>query len=182
MLGDPWEEGAGQGDKTLLDAAPQGLKNNQDLFENLFFVAADIPDTVFMSPTDGTPETDDEQTDHALRSGIAALSVMSKRMHVLHANDSEPCTDMALNASITQNHGNGRLGAFGPFDAGKPAQVWKAVSDMLDRKEGAGESAEDLYLNVYVQACAKWNHKADPLLGHRYQAAPETVQYYLKHM
>ena len=108
-----WDKGAGQGGKQLLDAAPQGLKDTKDLFENLFFVAADIPDTVFMSPTDGTPETNDEQTDHALKSGIAALSVMSKRMHVLHANDSPGlCTDMALNASITQNHGNGRLGAF----------------------------------------------------------------------
>ena len=176
----PWAEGAGVGGKSLFDAAPQGLKKNNDLFENLFFVAADIPDTAFMSPTDGTPEKpDDEQTDHALTSGIAALSVMSKRMHVLHANDSPaPCTDVALDASITQNHGNGRLGAFGPFDAGKPAKVWQAVSDMLDPKKGADK---DMYLNVYVQACA-WNHRADPLLGHRYQAAPETVQYYLKHM
>ena len=170
--------GGTRGQKQLLDAAPQGLKDTKDLFENLFFVAADIPDTVFMSPTDGTPETNDEQTDHALKSGIAALSVMSKRMHVLHANDSPGlCTDMALNASITQNHGNGRLGAFGPFDEGKPAKVWEAVSNMLDCKEGAA----DPYLNVYVQACA-WNHSADGLLGHRYQAAPETVQYYLKHM
>merc|ERR1711935_247025 len=75
-----WNEGDLQ-DKTLLHAAPKDLQSNENLFENIFFVAADIPESVFEEP-DGRPHV--EQAEHALQSGIAALAVMTKRMQVLH--------------------------------------------------------------------------------------------------
>lgn len=180
MLDDPWNKDKLPKDKpeqgkSLFEAAPKGLQNNKDLFDNLFFVAADIPETVFESPTDGTKEKeDDEQTDHALKSGIAALSVMSRRMHVLHAAG----TDLALDASREFNNFNGRLGSHGPYDDGKKAKVWEAVSNELEDKE----SADALYGNVYVEDCKEWNHKADLIIGHSYEAAFESVQYYIKHM
>ena len=160
--------------KSLFEAAPKSLQKNKDLFDNLFFVAADIPDTVFESPTVGTKETqDDDQTDHALKSGIAALSVMSKRMHVLHAAG----TDLALNTSRGLfNKFNGRLGSLGPYDNRKPAKVWEAVSNELEDKG----SADALYGNVYVKDCKKWSKGSN--FGHCYETTPKSVQYYIEHM
>ena len=83
-VGACWDRDVLQSDSCLLlDAAPAGLKNDKHLFDNIFFVAANIPATVFDAPADGQ---EDEQSEHALKSGIAALAVMTKRMHVLHAN------------------------------------------------------------------------------------------------
>ena len=66
---------------TLLQAAPADLKNNENLFENIFFVSADIPETVFNEPNG----KHSEQAEHGLQSGVAALAVMTKRMHTLKA-------------------------------------------------------------------------------------------------
>ena len=42
-----WDmEALAQG-KSLLEAAPKDLQSNENLFENIFFVSADIPETVF---------------------------------------------------------------------------------------------------------------------------------------
>merc|ERR1711935_1191041 len=105
-----WNEDGLQG-KSLLQAAPVQVKNHENLFENIFFVAADIPESVFDEP-DGKHG---EQAEHALQSGVAALAVMTKRMHVLHGDGG----DQALNASWVLNKekwkGMARLGARGPW-------------------------------------------------------------------
>ena len=111
-----WDmEALAQG-KSLLEAAPKDLQSNENLFENIFFVSADIPESVFEEPTDGT---ESQQEEHALKSGVAALAVMSKRMHVLHANG----WDQALNASSALNGGNARLGSRGPYASGESTKV-----------------------------------------------------------
>ena len=170
----PWDKAALVQGKSLLEAAPKDLQSNANIFENIFFVAADIPDSVFEEPTDGT---EGEQEEHALKSGIAALSVMTKRMHVLHAAG----WDQALNASWTLNGGNGRLGSFGPYDSGEPAKVWEAVSAEVEMKDGH-VSAEEKYGNVHVKNCSEWNTEVNGFTGHSYQGDPKTVAYYLDHM
>ena len=52
------------------------------------------------------------------------------------------------------------------------------MSDELEAKE----SADALYGNVYVKDCKEWNHKADSTFGHSYEAAFESVQYYIEYM
>ena len=117
-----WTEEGLKG-KSLLQAAPEDLKSNKNFFDNIFFVSADIPETVFDEP-DGT---DIEQAQHALKSGVAALAVMTKRMHVLHADGH----DGALKLSIITNKGHARLGSRGPWssellvlEAGKRSDFW----------------------------------------------------------
>merc|ERR1712127_1136486 len=83
--GASWYEAGLQKDKTLLQVAPEALHSNENLFDNIFFVAADIPESVFEEP-DG-PNV--ERAEHALQSGVAALALMTKRMHVLHAKINE---------------------------------------------------------------------------------------------
>ena len=163
-------------DTSLQKAAPKDLQSNENLFENIFFVAADIPESVFEEP-DGRPHV--EQAEHALQSGVAALAVMTKRMHVLHGDGG----DQALNASWVLNKekwkGMARLGARGPWSGstwggppkpfgGEPTKVWDKINDALES-------------NVHVKNCSGWNTEA-ALNGHSYQYAPESVDYYLKHM
>lgn len=147
-----WDMDALQGGSSLLDAAPEGLKIDEHLFDNLFFVAADIPATVFDAPADGK---EDEQFEHALKSGIAALSVMTRRMHVLHAS----FTDMALNASFALNEASRRLGSNGPN------KVWS----LLEKK-------------VQIVNCGAWNNLGDPVLGHNYATYKKAVEYYLEQL
>jgi len=170
-----WNEKGLQG-KTLLQAAPADLQNNENLFENIFFVSADIPESVFEEPTDGT---ESQQEEHALKSGVAALAVMSKRMHVLHANG----WDQALNASSALNGGNARLGSRGPYASGESTKVWEAVSAEVEKKGGnvSDEENDKLFGNVHVQDCSEWNTDNDRA-GHSYQSDPKSVAYYLEHM
>ena len=160
-----WNEGDLQ-DKSLLQAAPEDLKRNENLFENIFFVASDIPESVFDEP-DG-PQV--EQAEHGLQSGVAALAVMTKRMHVLHSNES----DGALKQSYLLNKFHARLGWRGPWSAGRfnrggePTKVWDKINDALES-------------NVHVQDCSGWNKKIDAN-GHGYHFDPESVKYYLEHM
>ena len=162
-----WNEGDLQ-DKTLMQAAPADLQSNENLFENIFFVASDIPESVFDEP-DG-PQV--EQAEHGLQSGVAALAVMTKRMHVLHSNQS----DGALKQSYYLNKFHARLGSRGPWSAGRfnrggePTKVWDKINDALES-------------NVHVQDCSAWNRKADPtplspewwLKGHNYLFYPQSV-------
>ena len=172
-------------DNTLLQAAPKDLKSNENFFENIFFVSADIPETVFDEP-DGT---DIEQAEHALQSGVAALAVMTKRMHVLHAGGH----DADLNGSFLLNKGHARLGSRGPWSSGllglgeKSAKVWDKVAPLLEY-DGIPTPDNENNGNVHVQDCSAWNRKADPTplgpvpKGHSYQFYPQSVAYYLKHM
>ena len=184
----PWNEEGLQG-KSLLQAAPADLKNHENLFENIFFVAADIPECVFEEP-DG-PHV--EQAEHALQSGVAALAVMTKRMHVLHGNGS----DQALNASFVLNtekwKGRARLGARGPWSGttyggppkplgGKSSKVWDKIGDELEKYEGIETDVNQNNSNVYVQDCSAWNRNIYNPTGHSYQYDPKSVAYYLKHM
>ena len=172
-----WNEEGLQG-KSLLQAAPADLKNHENLFENIFFVAADIPECVFEEP-DGKHR---EQLEHALQSGVAALAVMTKRMHVLHGNG----TDGALNQSFLSNPTASRLGSRGPWTDGllglgqKSTKVWNKIGDALvdtyEEKDGEENNG-----NVHVKDCGAWNLKNSPN-GHSYQFATEAVDYYLKHM
>ena len=172
----PWNEEGLQG-KSLLQAAPADLKNHENLFENIFFVAADIPECVFEEP-DGKHR---EQLEHALQSGVAALAVMTKRMHVLHGNG----TDAALNQSFLSNPTASRLGSRGPWTDGllglgqKRTQVWNKIGDALDTYEE--KDGEENNGKVHVKDCGAWNLKNSPN-GHSYQFATEAVDYYLKHM
>ena len=166
-----WNEEGLQG-KSLLQAAPEDLKNQEDLFLNIFFVAADIPESVFDEP-DGSHG---KQAEHGINSGVAALAVMTKRMHVLHANK----TDGALNQSLIAP----RLGSRGPWSSGlgnKPNPVWNKISDALETYEGDEMAGNVDNGNVRVQDCSSWNTEASKN-GHSYQFAPEAVAYYLKHM
>ena len=161
----PWTKDGLKGN-TLLQAAPADLKNNKNLFDNIFFVSADIPESVFDEP-DG-PQV--EQAEHGLQSGVAALAVMTKRMHVLHSNES----DGALKQSYLLNKFHARLGWRGPWSAGRfnrggePTKVWDKINDALES-------------NVHVQDCSGWNKKIDAN-GHGYHFDPESVKYYLEHM
>merc|ERR1711935_1253957 len=74
--------------------------NNATLFDNIFLVSADIPESVFDKPDAAL--VDDEEAEHGLQSGVAALAVMTKRMHVLHADGH----DWPLNASFLLNAEN----------------------------------------------------------------------------
>ena len=174
---DGWDKEALAQGKSLLEAAPKHLQSNKNLFENIFFVSADIPESVFEEPTDGT---EGQQEEHALKSGIAALAVLSKRMHVLHAAG----WDNALNLSFVMNVGNARLGSKGPYAQGEPAKVWEAVSAEVEKTGGnvPTEENDKLYGNVHVKDCSEYNQDADGLKGHSYQCAPESVKYYLEHM
>ena len=184
-----WNE-EGLQDKSLLQAAPEHLKNHENLFENIFFVSADIPESVFDEP-DGRPHV--EQAEHALQSGVAALAVMTKRMHVLHGNGS----DQALNASFVLNRekwkGRARLGARGPWSGttyggppkplgGKSSKVWDKIGDELEKYEGIETDVNQNNSNVYVQDCSAWNRNIYNPTGHSYQYDPKSVAYYLKHM
>eukprot|EP00964_Phaeocystis_antarctica_P100198 scaffold65876_cov39-Phaeocystis_antarctica.AAC.3 len=179
-----WSEKGLQKDKTLLQAAPEDLKSNENLFENIFLVSADIPETVFDEPDAAL--VDDEEAEHALQSGVAALAVMTKRMHVLHADGH----DRPLNASFLLNQekwtGKARLGSRGPYTSGllggKQAEVWHKIGDALEKYEGIEADGNKNYSNVHVQDCSGWNMKAAPHIGHSYQFAPKSVAYYLKHM
>ena len=171
-----WDmEALAQG-KSLLEAAPKDLQSNENLFENIFFVSADIPESVFEEPTDGT---ESQQEEHALKSCVAALAVMSKRMHVLHANG----WDQALNASSALNGGNARLGSRVPYASGESTKVWEAVSAEVEKKGGnvSDEENDKLFGNVHVQDCSEWNTDNDRA-GHSYQSDPKSVAYYLEHM
>ena len=88
-------------------------------------------------------------------SGIAALSVMTRRMHVLHAS----FTDMALNASFALNEASRRLGSNGPN------KVWS----LLEKK-------------VQIVNCGAWNNLGDPVLGHNYATYKKAVEYYLEQL
>ena len=177
-----WNEEGLQG-KSLLQAAPADLKNQENLFENIFFVSADIPESVFDEP-DGT---DIEQAEHGLQSGVAALAVMTKRMHVLHADGH----DAMLNASFLLNmknwKGHARLGSRGPWSGGEPAlggkstKVWGKIGDALEKYEGIETDVNKNNSNVYVQDCSGWNRNIDSN-GHSYQCDPKSVAYYLHHM
>jgi len=183
-----WHTDALKEGTTLLQAAPADLKSNENLFENIFFVSADIPETVFDEP-DGTGI---EQAEHALQSGVAALAVMTKRMHVLHAEGH----DADLNASFLLNKLHARLGSRGPWSGGEPklggksTKVWDKIGDALEKYEGNEEDGNTNNVNVHVQDCSGWNRKADPEKlspewwpkGHSYQFYPQSVAYYLKHM
>ena len=177
-------------DKTLQEAAPADLKNHQNLFENIFWVAADIPESVFEEPNG----SHGEQAEHGLQSGVAALAVMTKRMHVLHGNG----TDEALNLSFGLNPGKSRLGSRGPWSSkllgdgekadggfglgrGEPSKVWDKIGDELDKYEGIEKDGNTNNGNVHVEDCTPWNTVASHN-GHSYQFAPEAVAYYLKHM
>ena len=184
-----WNEDGLQG-KSLLQAAPVQVKNHENLFENIFFVAADIPESVFDEP-DGKHG---EQAEHALQSGVAALAVMTKRMHVLHGNG----TDKALSIeSILVNQilpgsqdglqGKARLGSRGPWSStllgglgGGRSKVWDKIGDALEKYEGETDPKKN-NSNVHVEDCSSWNMKAS-YNGHSYQFAPEAVDYYIKHM
>ena len=167
-------------DNTLLQAAPKDLKSNENFFENIFFVSADIPETVFDEP-DGT---DIEQAEHALKSGVAALAVMTKRMHVLHADGH----DGALKLSIITNKGHARLGSRGPWSSellvlekGKRSDVWNKIAPLLEY-DGIATPDNENNGNVHVQDCSAWNKNIDCTLGHSYQYDPKSVDYYLTHM
>ena len=172
-----WNEDGLQG-KSLLQAAPVQLKNHENLFENIFFVAADIPESVFDEP-DGKHG---EQAEHALQSGVAALAVMTKRMHVLHANG----TDGAMKQRLIANKLNAGLGSRGPWSSGllgfgeESAKVWDKIGDALEKYEGETDPKKN-NSNVHVEDCSSWNMKASHN-GHSYQFAPEAVKYYIKHM
>ena len=178
-----WNE-EGLQDKSLLQAAPKDLQGNENFFQNIFFVSADIPESVFDEP-DGSPNR--EQAERALQSGVAALAVMTKRMHVLHANG----YDNALAGSTLLN-GDARLGERGPRTGlqvgldgvwlkGSPAKVWDKIGDALEKYEGIETDVNKNYNNVYVQDCSGWNRNIDPN-GHSYQYDPKSVAYYLHHM
>ena len=178
-----WNE-EGLQDKSLLQAAPKDLQGNENFFQNIFFVSADIPESVFDEP-DGSPNR--EQAERALQSGVAALAVMTKRMHVLHANG----YDNALAGSTLLN-GDARLGERGPRTGlqvgldgvwlkGSPAKVWDKIGDALEKYEGIETDINKNYNNVYVQDCSGWNRNIDPN-GHSYQYDPKSVAYYLHHM
>jgi len=174
--GASWYEAGLQKDKTLLQVAPEALQSNENLFDNIFFVAADIPESVFEEP-DG-PNV--ERAEHALQSGVAALALMTKRMHVLHAK-----TDEALNKeSIIVNKGHARLGEHGPWSSmllgvgGESTKVWDKINDELEKIDGIEKDANG---NVRVHDCTPWNEKASKN-GHSYQFAKEAVAYYLEHM
>jgi hypothetical protein len=194
-----WYTDALQKDTTLLQAAPEDLKSIENLFDNIFFVAADIPESAFDDP-DGKHHG--EQAEHALQSGVAALAVMTKRMHVLHGNR----TDGAMHQSIVTNLGNARLGSRGPWSSellgkakavaevlgvevkgggglgqGERTKVWDKIGDALEEYEGIEKDGNDNNSNVHVQDCSPWN-KVASVDGHSYQFAPEAVAYYLKHM
>ena len=183
-----WNEKGLQG-KTLLQAAPADLQNNENLFENIFFVSADIPETVFNEPNG----KHSEQAEHALQSGVAALAVMTKRMHVLHANG----TDEQLNKSFMLNVLNARLGSRGPWSStifgggekanggyglgrGEPSKVWDKIGDALEYESIEADGSVNNG-NVHVKDCSPWNTVASHN-GHSYQFAPEAVAYYLEHM
>ena len=172
-----WNEDGLQG-KSLLQAAPVQVKNHENLFENIFFVAADIPESVFDEP-DGKHG---EQAEHALQSGVAALAVMTKRMHVLHANG----TDGAMTERFIANKLNAGLGSRGPWSSGllgfreESAKVWDKIGDALEKYEGETDPKKN-NSNVHVEDCSSWNMKASHN-GHSYQFAPEAVEYYIKHM
>ena len=187
-----WYTDALQDGVSLLEAAPEDLKRHEDLFDNLFFVAADIPESVFEKP-DGKENS--EQQEHALRSGVAALAVMTKRMHVLHA-----LNDIALGGSKVMNKDEDewfwnkdgwsiRLGSVGPkYRQGKAAEVWEKIGNTLEKNTATDGSVDNN--NVHVLDCTDWNNDAifnnggvrGSALGHSYQAFPESVAYYLKHM
>ena len=179
-----WNEEGLQGQ--LLQAAPAALKNHENLFENIFFVAADIPESVFDEP-------DGKHSEQALQSGVAALAVMTRRMHVLHANG----TDETLNKSFMLNVLNARLGSRGPWSSkllgdgekanggfglgrGEPSKVWGKIGDALDYDSIEADGSVNNG-NVHVKDCSPWNTEANKN-GHSYQFAPEAVAYYLKHM
>ena len=183
-----WTKEGLQG-KTLLQAAPADLQNNENLFENIFFVSADIPETVFNEPNG----KHSEQAEHALQSGVAALAVMTKRMHVLHANG----TDEQLNKSFMLNVLNARLGSRGPWSStifgggekanggyglgrGEPSKVWDKIGDALEYESIEADGSVN-NSNVHVKDCSPWNTVASHN-GHSYQFAPEAVAYYLEHM
>jgi len=165
-----WYTDALQDGVSLHESAPEDLKRDENLFDNLFFVAADIPDTVFEEP-DG--EEHREQQEHALKSGVAALAVMTKHMHVLHAD-----TDNMLRGSKLVNGWSRRLGIYGP------KSVWEKIGNTLEKTESIDGSVNDK--NVHVLDCSGWNHnvpsKVGKVTGHGYFATPESVAYYLKHM
>uniref|UniRef100_A0A0G4HJY4 DUF676 domain-containing protein n=1 Tax=Chromera velia CCMP2878 TaxID=1169474 RepID=A0A0G4HJY4_9ALVE len=125
---------------SLHDAAPEGLRARQSLFDNIFLVAADVPCDVM-------------EEDEAIESGFASLSVLAEKLHVLHAFD-----DLALQASRGVNRSPRRLGTSGP------TRMWSKMN------------------NVAVHNCNRWNGKKDWLIGHGYQAVPQVVDYYLRHM
>ena len=110
---------------------------------------------------------------------------MTKRMHVLHANQ----RDLALDASGSLlNKGNGRLGSRGPWSSGRlalggeSAKVWDKIGDELDKYEGIETDVNKNNSNVHVQDCSAWNKNIDSLVGHSYQYDPKSVAYYLSHM
>ena len=174
-----WNEEGLVPDKSLLQAAPEDLKDHENLFDNFFFVAADIPESAFDAP-DGQQHS--EEMEHALQSGVAALAVMTKGMHVLHGNG----TDEVLNSSFFLNPTASRLGSRGPWSDGilglgqHSTKVWNKIGDALDVYEEKGSGSVNNG-NVHVKDCSAWNKKNSPN-GHSYQFAPETVDYYLKHM
>ena len=53
-----------EGTNAVLQAAPEDLKNNDNLFDNIFLVSADIPESVFDKPDAAL--VDDEEAEHAL--------------------------------------------------------------------------------------------------------------------
>ena len=180
-----WYTDALQDGVSLLEAAPEDLKRHEDLFDNLFFVAADIPESVFEKP-DGKENS--EQQEHALRSGVAALAVMTKRMHVLHS-----LHDRALMLSKVSNSSwtgfSRRLGIVGPKSRrGTATDVWEKIGNTLEKNTATDGSVDNN--NVHVLDCTDWNNDAifnnggvgGSALGHSYQAFPESVAYYLKHM
>ena len=165
-------------DTSLQKAAPKDLQSNENLFENIFFVAADIPESVFEEP-DG-PHV--EQAEHALQSGVAALAVMTKRMHVLHANG----TDGAMKQRLIANKLNAGLGSRGPWSSRllgfgeESAKVWDKIGDALEKYEGETDPKKN-NSNVHVKDCRPWNTEASGD-GHSYQFALEAVTYYREHM
>ena len=169
-----WYKDALQDGVSLLEAAPKDLKRHENLFDNLFLVAADIPESVFEEP-DGYENS--EQQEHALRSGVAALAVMTKRMHVLHSlNDRAMGVSKVANSSWTG--WSRRLGAVGPKSRrGKATDVWEKIGNTLEKNTATDGSVDNN--NVHVFDCADWDAG---YLGHSYQAFPEAVAYYLKHM
>ena len=182
-----WNEEVLQG-QLLHEAAPAALKNHENLFENIFFVAADIPECVFDEP-DG-PHS--EQAEHALQSGVAALAVMTKRMHVLHGDGKDIAlslesiiTNQVLKADFLGRKAKARLGSHGPMSSkifglrGEVSKVWDKIGDALEKYEQ--KDGEENIGNVHVKDCSPWNTEANKN-GHSYQYAPEAVAYYLKHM